>query len=87
MMNKSVRELVIVYDLDEKRNTWRHEKILEIFFNAIDNYQIARFTNSKYAILSNDDDTVTHPIFGNVKIFGWGIMRNSEQSSLIITYN
>ena len=87
MMNKLVCELVIVYDLDEKRNTWRHEKILEIFFNAIDNYEKARFTNSKYAIISNDDDTVTHPIFGNVKRFGWGKMRNSEQSSLIITYN
>ena len=87
MMKKLVEELVIVYVLDEKRNTWRHEKILEIFFNAIDNYQKARFTNSKYAIISNDDDTVTHPIFGNVKRLGWGNMRNSEQSSLIITYN
>ena len=87
MMNKLVQELVIVYDLDEKRNTWRHEKILEIVFNAIDNYEKARFTNSQYAIISNDDDTVTHPIFDNVKRFGWGKMRNSEQSSLIITYN
>ena len=31
MMNKLVEELVIVYDLDEKRNTRRHEKILGTF--------------------------------------------------------
>ena len=70
MMNKLVEELVIVYDLDEKRNTWRHEYLLEIFFNGIDNCRKARFTNSQYAIISNDDDTATYPIFGNIKRFG-----------------
>ena len=85
-MNKLVEELVIVYDLDEKRNTRRHEYLLEIFFNGINNCRKARFTNSQYAIISNDEHTVIESIFGNIKRVWMGKMKNPEQSSLIITY-
>ena len=84
MMNKLVEELVIVYDLDEKRNTWRHEYLLEIFFNGINNCRKARFTNSQYAIISNDEHTVTHPIFRNIKKVWMG--ENEELRTILSNY-
>ena len=32
MINALVTEAVFVYDLDEKRNTWTDEYILDLFF-------------------------------------------------------
>ena len=87
MIKSFVTEAVFVYDFDENRNTWTDQYILDLFFDGIESSNKERFTYSRFAITSNEDDTVTHPIFGNIKKLGWGKMRNCTQSSIIIKYN
>ena len=81
-----VLDTTFIYDYDESkdRNTWSRQSVLAIFNSTVDFFISNNYSVSEEQLISSQDETVEHPLFGRTNRYGWTSMRKSDEYSFSI---
>ena len=83
MFLRNLEEIHFVYNVDEGRNCFSKQAILETFLHLTEfTCRIGLLDSNEITVSKIGTDNVTHPLFGDVQRKGWALMRRGNEHTV-----